>query len=243
MAGPPGIGKTQVSLQFMIHLALGKDFLHYKIAEPKKICFLSLEMGHGELKIFLDQMNEVLNDAERALLEENFIIVPHGESWALNTPEGQEQLNVLLDAVEPYGLFVDSIGSAIIGNISSDETVQPLLNYTDRLRNSRGMFVWYIHHTRKQERGGNGSYSQDDIYGNQYLAARPSSIYGVLPGKGGTIKMRSFKVRLAAKESDYLLERKDHLTFEKVSKAVDDMLDNNLNNDDKPDKAPGGFDL
>lgn len=243
MAGPPGIGKTQISLQFMIHLALGKDFLHYKIPEPKKIAFLSLEMGHGELKVFLKQMNEVLSDAERALLEENFIIVPHGEAWALNTSAGQEQLNTLLDAIQPYGLFVDSIGSAIIGNISSDETVQPLLNYIDRLRKTRKLFVWCIHHTRKHERGGSGNYSQDDIYGNQYLAARPSSLYGVLPGKGGTIKMRSFKVRLAAKESDFLLERKDHLTFHKVSEAVDKMIDNNLNSGDKTDKAPGGFDL
>lgn len=184
-------------------------------------------------------MNKALTPVERQLLEENFIIVPHGEAWPLNSQAGQDQLVTLLDTVEPYGLFVDSIGSAIIGNISSDETVQPLLNFTDKLR-KRGMFVWYIHHTRKHERGSAGNYSQDDIYGNQYLAARPSSIYGILPGKGGTIKVRSFKVRLSAKEPDYLLERKENLTFEKTTKVVDDAITNNTSTDDK---APGGFDL
>lgn len=63
--GPSGIGKTQLTLQFLIHLALGKNYMHYTIPEAKKVAFLSLEMGHGELKVFLQAMSNALTQKER----------------------------------------------------------------------------------------------------------------------------------------------------------------------------------
>jgi hypothetical protein len=247
MVGPSGIGKTQLSLQFMIHLSLGRDFLHYKIPEPKRILFLSLEMDHGSLKKFIEQMNNDLSKHDRLLLSENFHIVPHGEPWPLNLPVGQDNLTGLLDDIQPQGVFVDSIGSAIKGSLSQDEEVLDLLAYNDRIRKQYGCFTWYIHHMRKSSNGGHTPSTQDDIYGNQYLLNRATSSYGVLRGREGFLKIRNFKNRLAPQESDYYIERRNNLNFREVDslKAKDpEKLEYKQPEEDKgPTAGEGGFKL
>lgn len=237
LVGPSGVGKTQITLDILVNLALGKDFLHYKVPEAKKIILLSLEMGHGELKVFVKQRASVLTEEELALLETNLIIVPHGEPWFINTPQGQEQVLRLLEEYEPDGLVVDSIGSALNGNISSDEVVQPLTQFNDKIRKKYGMFTWYIHHIRKQSEGQQAT--QDDVYGNQYILNRSTSTYAVLRSKGDKIKVKNFKNRLAPREKDYFIERDEHLIFHSPNEDVDKMIENNLNSDEKSkDEGP-----
>lgn len=246
--GPSGIGKTQLSLQFMIHLALGKDFLHYKIARPFKILFLSLEMGFGELKVFVEDMAKELTNDELLLLQENLILVPHGEKWALNTPVGQHELIKLMEDIQPDGLFTDSVGSAIQGNISDDETIMGLVDFNDRLRKKYGCFVWYIHHLRKKTNGGHAPSDQDDVYGNQYLVNRATSSYALLFAKNGKIKVRNFKNRLAKKEEDYIVERRENYQFHKLNEDIDDAIMHLEYKKPEDEKGPadpkaGNFDL
>ncbi len=249
LAGPSGIGKSQVTLQWMKHIALGKDFLGYTIPAPKKCGFLSLEMGHGELRVFMDRQDKDLVPDERALLTKNLEIVPWGEAFPLNIPVFQEQLMYLIENRGWEGVFVDSIGSAILGNINSQEVVQNFTNFNDRIRKKFGVFLWYIHHTRKPGQGQGGSIDQNDIYGDQYLVNRCTSAYGILPGKDGTIKVRNFKNRLSPKEADYLLDRTDNLNFVKVSGPINmdgESLSEKIFSKDKnkPDStAPGGMEL
>ena len=181
---------------------------------------------------------------ERELLQENFDVIPHGEPWALNTPNGQAVLEAFVEARGWEGVFIDSIGSAIIGNINSSEVVQSLTNFNDRLRKKFGCFLWYIHHTRKAAPGHTTS-GQDDIYGDMYLNARASSSYLVLPAKDNKIRVRNTKQRLAKKEDDYLLDRNDNLQFSKSTTPVDKQLEQVVQADKKkgPNDTAGNFDL
>ena len=117
--GPGGVSKTTLAMRFMIALALGQDYLGYSIPEPKKIGFMSLEMGHGEVQKTVEHMAGGLSKDQIELLRENFQIIPHGEPWPLNLPEGQEQAENFVTTYGIEGLFIDSVGSALIGNISS----------------------------------------------------------------------------------------------------------------------------
>lgn len=243
LVGPSGLGKTQFTLQWLIHLALGKDHLGYSISEPKKVAFLSLEMGHGELKIFLEAMNEALDDTERTLLEKNLILIPVGEPLALNKPEGQRKvLEFLQEHEDLEGLAVDSLGSAIQGNISSDEVVQPFTEFTDKIRNKYGIFTWYIHHMRKSK---DGPPTQDDVYGNQYIFNRSTSSYAILKSKSGGIRVKNFKNRLAPLEKDYFINRDEHLNFHRDTENVTSQINDYLLGEqtDLEDKSPGGMDL
>ncbi len=242
--GPSGVGKTQFSLQGCVHVALGKDWLHYKIEKPKKILCLSLEMGHGELKIFLEAMSKALTPSELALLETNFIVVPWGEPWALNKPEGQQLLNNLIEEFEPEGLFIDSIGSAISGNISDDTNVQPYTEYIDKIRKRYSLFTWAIHHLRKKGQGEHG-YSQDDVYGNQYLFNRASVSYLLTKSKNASLRVRNLKMRLADGEADYFVNRDTAtLTFSAAPITVPNKFEDlKFKAPPNPTTSPGGIEL
>lgn len=223
MVGPSGVGKTQMALQIMIHAAIGEDYLHYKmLGNPKKILFLSLEMGHGELKVFVEAMAGALTDPQKELLEQNFILVPHGEPWFLNTLEGQNQLIQLIEEFEPDGILVDSIGSAVTGNISSDDTIQPYTQFNDRIRKKYGVFWFAIHHMRK---AGDGQPDQDDVYGNQYLLNRSTSTYAMLRAKNDTIRIKNFKNRLAAREDDFYVTRDENLVFHDANDSITEKIE------------------
>lgn len=227
MAGQSGVGKTQLSLQFMTHIAMGKDYLGYTVPTPKKILFLSLEMGHPDLQVFVKQQDLALSEPDRDILEQNLIIIPHGEAWPLNLPVGQERLLKLIEHLQPDGIFVDSIGSAILGNINSQEVVQQYTNFVDSVKKKYELFWWAIHHNRKAAPG-QKTQGQDDVYGDQYLVNRASSVYGVSRAKDGLIRMSNFKNRLAPQEPTYLIERTEHLGFKRTSQEVTDQIANQL---------------
>lgn len=219
LVGESGIGKTQLSLQFMFHMAVGKDFLTYKFNGPQRIGFFSLEMGDVELKHFLEVMApKLLQDftpEEKELLDKNLTIIPFGESLPLNTQNGQDIFVRYLEKYKWDGIFVDSVGSAIFGNISSSETVQPFTNFNDKIRKRYGCFLWYIHHFRKPPPGQSNSGGQSDVYGDQYLTARATSIYTIVKTKKGkdVIKVKNPKNRHAATENDFLIQRGEGLSF------------------------------
>lgn len=248
MVGPSGIGKTQISLQFMIHLALGKDYWHYKINKPRKILFLSLEMGFGELKKFVASMAKSLQPEDYTKLAENLILVPHGEKWALNTPVGQQHLTQMIEDYRPDGIFIDSIGSAIAGSINDDEAVMGYLDFVDRIRKKYDLFTWAIHHMRKATNGGHAPTGQDDVYGNQYLVNRSTSAYGILRGRDGLIKIRTFKNRLSEKEEDFYVKREENLTFSRLNQDITEKVQHIEYKKPESEKGPApethnGFDL
>jgi hypothetical protein len=248
LAGRSGIGKSQLSIQFMAHLAAGKDFLHYEVEKPQKIGFFSLEMGDMELKHLLQSMypqwQQVFTPEELNLLNENLKLLPFGESLPLNSTHGQDILIQYLEAHQWDGIFVDSVGSAILGNISSSETVQAFTNFNDKVRKRYGCFLWYVHHFRKPASGTTHSGSQEDLFGDQYLTARATSVYTLTPAKSGLIRIRNPKNRHAAEESPYLIKRELGLTFshqgienEVPVTGVVEMLADNLTKTKKLTKA------
>ena len=216
-SGPGGIGKSQFSIQVMAHLAVGKDFLHYKINRPHKIGFFSLEMGDLELKHLLQTMypgwEQEFTPDELNLLNENLILIPFGESLPLNTSAGQLIFVQYLENYRWDGVFVDSVGSAILGNISSSETVQGLTNFNDKIRKRYGCFLWYVHHFRKPPPGSKNYGGAEDNYGDVYLVNRATSNYTMIKANNNQIRMRNPKNRHAIEENDYLIERTESLSF------------------------------
>ncbi len=241
--GPSGVGKTQFILDAMKHIALGKDFLGFKVCKPKKIGFLSLEMGHPDLQIFMKAQHATLTAEESSLLQENLIIIPLGEAWPLNVPDGQARFTQVLEHFKFEGVFIDSVGSSVLGDISANAVVQPLLNYADQIRNQFELFLWFIHHTRKAQQGGKPGYTLDDVYGDQYLVNRSSSSFALLPAKEDRLKVRTLKSRLAKKLDDFYLERTPELTFKRVAIPTTSALPGQPKNEDDepPTTTAGGF--
>lgn len=212
ISGPPEVGKTQISLQMAIHLALGKQFLNWKPERPWKSCFLSLEMGHADLLIFMDNMRKDLSTDDFDLLHENLTIIPLGEPLKLDKPEGQEKLNEVLSLYKPEGLFVDSFGQAMTG-LNDEEAVNTLYDYLHRVvKNKHGCFNWLVHFPRKGQVGNRKPKTLDDLYGNRYIGGQIDLGLCAWP-VGDAIELSFIKKRLGKKGYPLMIRRTDNLNF------------------------------
>lgn len=218
LTGPSGVGKTQFSLQMAIHMALGKSFLDYEFERPHRVVFFSLEMGLTDIKYFLSIMATGLTDEERLVLEKNLLLVPLGEPLYLDSQSGQAIFANIVEQLRPDGVFVDSMGSVSTTELSSESTAKTLMDFNDRIRKSKNLFTWYIHHHRKATADNKKPNKLSDVYGNQYLYNRASSVYCIWPGPG-VIEVIPLKKRLAVVESNWQIVRTSQLNFYKKEKA------------------------
>jgi hypothetical protein len=225
LTGPSGVGKTQFSLQCAIHLALGKKFLDLNIDKPHKIVMFSLEMGHAPLKVFLSKMSESLTSDELDMLENNLLVVPLGEPWYLDAHDGQQRMVSMLEDLKPDGIIIDSVGSTSTGQVSDESTVKKLMDFNDRLRNRFKVFTWWIHHNRKSQADNKKPNKMADVYGNQYLVNRATSVYCLWPSTRGVIEIIPLKKRLAEIESPWKVQRLSDLSFTVVKVVTFKSMD------------------
>ncbi len=218
LTGPAGVGKTQFSLQWAIHLALGRNFLGYEVARPHRILFWSMEMGHPDLKYFLSTMCAGMPQEDLLLLEQNLLIAPLGESFYLDVEKTQEQFKEILSEFEVEGVFLDSMGSSASGAITDESTVRAVMDFNDMLRQRYSVFTWFIHHMRKAQGENKKPNKQADVYGNIYLVNRATSVFCLWPN-GSNIDVIPLKQRLAPTEDPWQITRMSNLTFIKKNEV------------------------
>lgn len=177
VTGAPGVGKSQLSLNFAGKACTGQDFIGRKIQEPRRIGFLSLEMGIEEIQYFINIQSKGYTTDELATLEENLLIFPMGEPLYLNDGHEANRLKVeeLIGDHNLDGLIIDSLGSVTTDELVS-EKVRGIMDWNDRLRQKMGCFTWYVHHHRKATGDNKRPNKLSDVYGSQYITARASSV-------------------------------------------------------------------
>lgn len=218
LTGPAGVGKTQFSLRWAINMALGRSFLEHEIVQPKRILFFSLEMGHADLKFFLSTMCKSMTEQDLMLLEQNLLIAPLGEAFYLDQSKEQAQFERILEDFQPSGVFIDSVGSSSSGQVTDESTVKSLMDFNDKIRQRHGVFTWFIHHNRKAQGDNKKPNKMADVYGNQYLVNRATSVYCLWP-HGDSIEVLPLKKRLSAMEDPWMITRTPKLDFNRKAVA------------------------
>lgn len=216
LTGPSGVGKTQWSLRWAFQLALGRDWLGLQVTRPRKIAFFSLEMPHPDLKYFLAIMAKDYSDEDKAILEQNLILVPYGEAIYMDQKEGQQQIIDIIEAINPDGIIVDSTGSTTSGGLSNEEVVKRIMDFNDSLRKRMGIFTWYIHHMRKASGDNKKPNKLSDVYGNQYLVNRATTVLCLWPNHS-KIDVLPLKIRLGPQGVPWAIARVGNLNFERTS--------------------------
>lgn len=210
--GPSGVGKTQWSLRWAMNLARGLNYLGYEAVKPQKILFISAEMNHAGIKYFMEIMSRGLSVEDLAILEENVVVAPIGEPLHLDTPDGQRVLTDLVKFHNPDGLIFDSVGSATSGDISQEGPTKALMGFNDHLRVTYDIWTWYIHHQRKAQGDNKKPNKLDDVYGNQFLYNRATTVVLLWPAKD-KIEITYLKIRLAEMTDPYHIQRLPDLDF------------------------------
>lgn len=219
VAAPPGIGKTQFSLNLALSVSSGRDFLNWKVSRPRRVLFLSLEMMQPELKFYLDKMATEFTEKEKELFDSNCFFLAR-QAFRLNSETNQRLLLDWIDEIQPEGIFIDSLSRCTGGDLEKGEidTVFDFLN--KEIRDKRGCFLWFVHHNRKANFQQKQPKKLEDLYGSQYIGAYASTVVGLWKISNQEIEVNCLKVWLSKPFKSFLAERSSNLTF-KTRKTID----------------------
>lgn len=234
LSGPPGVGKTQFSLRAITKGILKQaPMFPWVFHRPIRTLFLSLEMGIGEVASFLRTME--FDPADQILLEDYITFHTPGESLYLNSPEGQKKLERQIKELSPELVVLDSLGSSIRGDISSDEVIRSVMDYLDTLRHRYKCAFWFIHHNRKGVVGNKEPEELEDMFGSQYIAGRATTVYLLLPNKGkpDELRLKCVKNRFGKKYGEQSLIRTSTLDFASAAERMGQLADRTRHGDDK----------
>jgi len=230
ISGKPGVGKTQLMIQMLMCQAIGKPMFHWEITQPRKVMFVSMEMNVVELKVIHQEMDSVLTDDERALLQENFRFVPIGQSLLFDSDTDRAKILRMLDRYKPEISSFDSLSKTT--KAALDETnSKAVMDFADEMRFNYDTTVGLIHHNRKAQVGNRRPKELDDIYGSFYLTANPTTVMNMWTNdKSMDIELSFPKVRLAKQPKKlHIMRQPRGLVFEEIApnalireKPVDD---------------------
>ena len=218
IAGKQGVGKTQLTIQALIHMALGKPLLGWKIDTPRRVALLSMEMSTAEIKHFQTEMNHILSPDERLLLRENFFIVPVGHSILFDSTEDMKKVEQFIEQYHPEVVGVDSLSKTTMASLE-EAASKKVMDFADYLRMTYDCSVIFIHHNRKGQVGNKRPKELDDVYGSFWITATATTVIGMWQNQQtGEIEINYLKVRLAeAPKTQVVVRTPRGLSFEEVT--------------------------
>ena len=167
LVGPTGVGKSSLSMQIMIGLALGRNVLGIEPARPLKSLLIQAENDEGDLAEFRDGTMAGMN-----LTDEEKTIV--GERVTICTEDARSGLEFCTSVIEPLLerhrpdlLWTDPALAYVGGDSNSGKDVGQFLRQgLNPLIHRYGCGVVIIHHTAKPLRatGGTATAPQDFAY-------------------------------------------------------------------------------
>lgn len=197
ISGRQKVGKTQLAINLLRSLATGKSLFNWQIPSPRKVIFVSMEMGAVELKVFQDNMDSVLNDEERELLAKNFLFVPIGHSLLFDLKADKQKIIQLIETEKPEIVCFDSLSKTTMSGLDEVNT-KAVMDFADRLRTEYDVSIAFIHHNRKGQIGNKRPKDLDDVYGSFWITATATTVIGMWSDDGKEeIEINCLALRLA----------------------------------------------
>lgn len=178
VSGKPGVGKTQFTMQALIHIALGKPMVGWQIDAPRRVAFVSMEMGSAEIKIFQDEMSTILSAEEQTLLQKNFLIIPIGQALLFDQSADRKAIETFLETYKPEVAAFDSLSKTTMNSLDESST-KAVMDFADHIRMDHDCSVIFIHHDRKAQIGNRKPKSLEDVYGSFYITATATTVIGM----------------------------------------------------------------
>ena len=141
-----GLGKTQLSMALAIHIAAGRDFLHWKAHRPARVLYIDGEMSKRTLrKRILDLARRFTGPEPETLF---FLSTEDVPTFApLNTIKGQKWLDGFIENLGGVDMIIfDSIMCLTLGEQKDPEVWGNVIPWARRLTARNIGQVW-IHHT------------------------------------------------------------------------------------------------
>lgn len=169
VAGPSESGKTRLTMDWTINLALGLPFLAWDVPDrkPRKIMYVSAEMNPQENNEYFPNMG--YSDEVQDLLEQNYQVLYVEGGLRLHNANDFEHFLRTVEHTNADGIFLDSASMVFSDNMSNEEEVKAAVSNLKQLREKLNKFVITIHHPRKNPPGVKSNNNVDDMHGAQVL--------------------------------------------------------------------------
>lgn len=223
ISSAPGVGKTQMSIQFGIACALGKSFFGWNVPKPLKILMFSLEMGHVGLKMLFETITAEFSDEDKATLNQNFKIIPLGQSLPIDRPDSRMFIELMINEQRPDGIIFDALNKLITGELK-EETARKVNDYMGLIRAKFDCIVWIIHHNIKASAENKKPNKLEDVFGSTFITADMTTVMTLWENKDGSLEFNQVKARFTAKTPSIRVRRDAHLMFHDIGTDIVDNL-------------------
>jgi hypothetical protein len=173
------------------------------------------------IQYLLETMDTPFTDEERALLAENFIVIPVGEAIPLDKKEGREFFEQTLKAIKPDMLLIDAYSDVSFASLSNDDGVRELTTYLHRVRKQHGVSIVLVHHDKKAQTADQKNVTDtfDKLYGSRFLSAKTDFVVSLKYSKERALVMTEEKKRFGREGPQLVLGRTDELDFEIIGEV------------------------
>jgi hypothetical protein len=148
LVGPTGLGKTNLALALALHIAAGRDFLHWRGQRPCKVLCIDGEMSR---RLFRQRIEDAVNRLGEQ--PSGFHALSHEdvEKFApLNTAAGQAYIEQLIAKTNPDFIVFDSIMCLLAGEMKEGQSWAAVMPWVRSLTRRRIGQLW-LHHTGHDE--------------------------------------------------------------------------------------------
>jgi len=172
IAGPPGIGKSNLALTLVRTLIVGGEWLgRFPVSGGHRIVYLDLEMSRQSLHKRLHRiMGDVLKEVSGSLW-----VVKH-PNLRIEEAAGYNYLRVVLEKYRPDLLFIDPLRSLHWKDENSSSEMAMVFGRLDKLMGDYGCAPVLTHHSRKPDRKAGPERGQDMLRGSSALPGWATSI-------------------------------------------------------------------
>lgn len=219
LTGYAGVGKTQLALMLGAQLAIGEDeFLKWQnVGGKKKVMFLSLEMSKAPLNHFMQSVAKGYAPGERNTLNRNFLVAPFGIPVPLDTQEGQNLLDTVMNDHMPDLLIIDSLQKVVSKELTDEQAVKSLVHYLSGVRKRFSCAMLIIHHNRKRPNDAQKKQPTElsDVYGSTYITTDVDFVLSMkAQNEDGLLQLDTLKSRLGPQLDSFdLVRNSETLSF------------------------------
>jgi hypothetical protein len=148
LVGPTGLGKTNLALALALHIAAGRDFLHWR---GRRSCVVLYVDGEMSRRLFKQRIEDAVNRlGERP---PGFHALSHEdvEKFApLNSAAGQAYIERFISQIKPNFIVFDAIMCLLAGEMKEGQSWAAVMPWVRLLTRRRIGQLW-LHHTGHDE--------------------------------------------------------------------------------------------
>ncbi len=159
-----GDGKSLIALAIAVAKAVGDPLLDQPEGNPIHVVYIDQEMGLEDLYDRVSDLGYTTDHPKFDLLEEHLHYYQLIDLPPLNTPEGGDALEEIVDRHSAEFLVIDTLSRVVKGDENTTEPYQDLWNYTEKRLKRRGN-VTYLrldHLGKDSRRGSRGASAKED---------------------------------------------------------------------------------